>query len=716
MKKKYSDLNEEVNRIKSLFTEERLYGNLKQNKLLTEQPVARRIADALDVPSSTVVKAIKNVDPKLATNFLTTEFRSFDDILQHLENYKSIWKNSGINWENTYDAISFFKTSSDNGFLKTADKNQILTVINDLPTEGDLRGIAFDLWQKSRGTPTNFKPKNQTIVVSKSKTSGENVIHKVENVGGKEKIETYKIEDDGIKKDDSYDPNSASKEVNSHFDGTDSDSSAGSTKVTTDEMNANGNPDNIKGEIISAIEEGFNKISGNGGKSMKVGQLVEEIENGKVLMVKKADGSYHAINTVELLEMTIDQNGVITSVKSITAKDVTPPDNIPPVKDGGKKGSDGDGGDKSKSNFSSKIGNTIGQGFRFIFPTFSGTLKLFSILGPGKKFYSKPRFSIVDKVFPVRGDYSGSKNQIFKNFIEGPARVLLLEQAALITIVGLSKSIQRGELPKDEEITATAISDYKNSEVWKYTVPYLLTGTLTDAYMRIINLRKISYASCRSKAEKGLDPNDPLYEIKKKEVEVEIEACKDEVDSFFDKIDTFGKDFIKFKEEFVDLNNIGEWDQSRIEKFCEEDLAKKQEVLKNLKSSLTNLEDETKNRFNTDDIKKRKYVVTIINSLKTVLPALPELPTPEEVISQLMPKTEINGKKITPLDIQGLENKLNATCAEYWNKKRDIQDEIVDPDDYEQPIDTLNITPETEESLDNDFGMIEVIVEPIEIV
>ena len=33
MKKKYNNINEEVNRIKSLFTEERLYGNLKENKL-----------------------------------------------------------------------------------------------------------------------------------------------------------------------------------------------------------------------------------------------------------------------------------------------------------------------------------------------------------------------------------------------------------------------------------------------------------------------------------------------------------------------------------------------------------------------------------------------------------------------------------------------------------------------------------------------------------
>ncbi len=61
MKKRYTNLNEEVNRIKSLFTEERLYGNLKENKLLTEQGIGKKLADALETASSSVSKAIKNV-------------------------------------------------------------------------------------------------------------------------------------------------------------------------------------------------------------------------------------------------------------------------------------------------------------------------------------------------------------------------------------------------------------------------------------------------------------------------------------------------------------------------------------------------------------------------------------------------------------------------------------------------------------------------------
>ena len=150
MKKKYSDLNEEVNRIKSLFTEERLYGNLKQNKLLTEQPVARRLADALEVSSSAVSKGIKNIDSKLATNFLNSEISTFNDLAKHLNEYKSLWRAMGIDWDRANEAILALKRYSDTGFLKTADDNLILQVINDLPVEGDLRGMVFDLWKESK--------------------------------------------------------------------------------------------------------------------------------------------------------------------------------------------------------------------------------------------------------------------------------------------------------------------------------------------------------------------------------------------------------------------------------------------------------------------------------------------------------------------------------------------------------------------------------------
>jgi hypothetical protein len=80
----------------------------------------------------------------------------------------------------------------------------------------------------------------------------------------------------------------ASDEVNAYFDG--SDGSVGTTKVTTDEINSLGNPDVIKGEIIDAIEKGFDNLGKKTGKEMSQDQVLKEIDGGKVLMVKTGDG------------------------------------------------------------------------------------------------------------------------------------------------------------------------------------------------------------------------------------------------------------------------------------------------------------------------------------------------------------------------------------------------------------------------------------------
>jgi hypothetical protein len=79
-------------------------------------------------------------------------------------------------------------------------------------------------------------------------------------------------------------------------------------------------------------------------------------------------------------------------------------------------------------------------------------------MGPGKKFYSKQRFSFVDTI-PGAGDTAQYFKSGTKAAIEFPVR-LVAEQVALITLVGISKSIERGELPKDESLIATAMSDY----------------------------------------------------------------------------------------------------------------------------------------------------------------------------------------------------------------------------------------------------------------
>ena len=79
-----------------------------------------------------------------------SEIKSFDDLAKHLNEYKSLWRSMGIDWDSTNDAILALKRYSDTGFLKTADDKLILQIINDLPVEGDLRGMVFDLWKESK--------------------------------------------------------------------------------------------------------------------------------------------------------------------------------------------------------------------------------------------------------------------------------------------------------------------------------------------------------------------------------------------------------------------------------------------------------------------------------------------------------------------------------------------------------------------------------------
>jgi hypothetical protein len=81
------NLNEEINRIKSLFTEERLYGNIGTPKILNEQ-----LKKVLYTILSGGGTSLKNFDPKILTNFLEVELKSYGDIVKHLDDFDVIWK------------------------------------------------------------------------------------------------------------------------------------------------------------------------------------------------------------------------------------------------------------------------------------------------------------------------------------------------------------------------------------------------------------------------------------------------------------------------------------------------------------------------------------------------------------------------------------------------------------------------------------------------
>jgi hypothetical protein len=723
MKKKYINLNEEINRMKSLFNNSRVHGNINESLLLTEQGIGRRIADALDSAGSSVAKAIKNVDPKLATNFLNSEIKNLDDLARHLNDYKSLWKSMGINWDYANDVVVSLNSWEKSGRLKNISDSDMLAIINDLPTQGDLRGMVFDLWKESKGSYIPPKTKSQTIVVTKG-VDGQNVIHKVDTDSGG-KIETYKVDDNGITKDNNYDQKLASDEVNAYFDG--SDGSVGTTKVTTDEINSLGNPDVIKGEIIDAIEKGFDNLGKKTGKEMSQDQVLKEIDGGKVLMVKTGDGKIKIINTVEMVELTLDESGNVINQRSLKPVDTTPTKS--PIKDDSgniiepndsdtpvTQTSVVDNTDGKKRNFGSNIAGVVGQGFRWTFPTASQGLKIISLVGPGRKFYSKQRFSFVDYI-PGSGDYADFTKGGIKATVELPAR-LVAEQIALITLYEGYKTYQRGGIPKDESLIVTALEDYWQSSIWKYHPIGIIPHMLVDVYEDLADLRKDAYSGCRARCEKEM----AAEEVTNSEC---FKNCKEKVDSLFNKIDEFKNELKEFQTEYTTLNNINEWKQQDIEDFCndkEGKATKIRERITKLKTSIENLETEVDTQFNTGDsnIENKEWMVSVIDLFKKVIPGLPDLPTKEQLMEKLLPKTTVDGQPLNVQKLVELENKLDQACADYWAKKRNLDSEesestiITDPDEENTPMNPNDGY--DKEDVENIYGSIEVVIEPIQIV
>ena len=87
MKNKIKTLNEEISRMKSLFSEERLYGNLVKNtSMLHEQ---RRPLQSL---KRAFTAGLKTIDPKILTNYLNFKIGTFDDLSKHIDEFPNVWR------------------------------------------------------------------------------------------------------------------------------------------------------------------------------------------------------------------------------------------------------------------------------------------------------------------------------------------------------------------------------------------------------------------------------------------------------------------------------------------------------------------------------------------------------------------------------------------------------------------------------------------------
>jgi hypothetical protein len=98
-------------------------------------------------------KRLKQEQPNITQNKFSEDLEKvddFDDLARHLNDYKSLWKSIGIDWDYANDAVLSIRRWEENGFLRQVSDDSMLAIINDLPKEGDLRGLVFDLWKESQ--------------------------------------------------------------------------------------------------------------------------------------------------------------------------------------------------------------------------------------------------------------------------------------------------------------------------------------------------------------------------------------------------------------------------------------------------------------------------------------------------------------------------------------------------------------------------------------
>ena len=168
MNRNFKNLNEQISRMKSLFTEERLYGNLAENNnVLNEQ--FRKLAQFTDDVLKKMVKAgVKQIPEAI-------ELKNIDELLSFFANNKNIWGVLGYPVDKIEIIISnVLKGESFDPFNKYKGRY----IFEYIPAEGNLRHTVLQLHRQNIGDPEFF---NQLRKISDD----------VDTISGKGKGEEY---------------------------------------------------------------------------------------------------------------------------------------------------------------------------------------------------------------------------------------------------------------------------------------------------------------------------------------------------------------------------------------------------------------------------------------------------------------------------------------------------------------------------------------------
>jgi len=175
MKRKYNTLNEEMNRMKSLFGESRLYGNIvdREEEIITEQ------FKFFDDLASAFKLALKNVDTRNLNRFINYVANDIGDVVRYLDDadFKTILKTlvPTQNWDEVAKTVKNIQRNFDK-IPEATDaeyKKFFKEVIAGIPEEGGMRNNIIQMMNNKRyGSSSNLPAVSGTKEVVRT-TSGE---------------------------------------------------------------------------------------------------------------------------------------------------------------------------------------------------------------------------------------------------------------------------------------------------------------------------------------------------------------------------------------------------------------------------------------------------------------------------------------------------------------------------------------------------------------
>jgi hypothetical protein len=173
MKRKYNTLNEEMNRMKSLFGESRLYGNLVDGQ--EENIISEQYKFLQKLKNLGKIKLTSFEDIKVLEEFINREITNVGDMIKHIDDFDAMWKTiiPQLNTVRLKKSLAILEEVADADQLKNIPEDIFLSkVLPSYPKKGGMRDMVYDMWLSARGESRLLPATIETRIVKLDDAGG----------------------------------------------------------------------------------------------------------------------------------------------------------------------------------------------------------------------------------------------------------------------------------------------------------------------------------------------------------------------------------------------------------------------------------------------------------------------------------------------------------------------------------------------------------------